>query len=224
VERFELNGVALLCPKEQLTDKIRGKLASGEYEGSEARAVLMRLKAGQRVLELGAGLGYIGALAARIVGAQNVTSVEANPDMLAAIRANYALNGVAGIDLRHGAVVGPAYEGQTLAFACAKQFWASRIAGAADIGAGIVDVPVLRIGALLADVAPQFVIMDIEGAEQYLFASQWPRSVRQVVIELHPKQYESAKVIKEIVDMLSRSGLTYDPVASRGTLLALRRV
>jgi len=224
VERFELNGVALLCPKEQLTDKIRGKLASGEYEGSEARAVLMRLKAGQRVLELGAGLGYIGALAARIVGAQNVTSVEANPDMLAAIRANYALNGVAGIDLRHGAFVGPAYEGQTLAFACAKQFWASRIAASEDRRARVVDVPVLRIGALLADVAPQFVIMDIEGAEQYLFASQWPRSVRQVVIELHPKQYESAKVIKEIVDMLSRSGLTYDPVASRGTLLALRRV
>ncbi len=224
MERFELNGVALLCPKEQLTDKIRGKLASGEYEGSEARAVLMRLKAGQRVLELGAGLGYIGALAARIVGAQNVTSVEANPDMLAAIRANYALNGVAGIDLRHGAVVGPAYEGQTLAFACAKQFWASRIAAFEDRRARVVEVPVLRIGALLADVAPQFVIMDIEGAEQYLFASQWPRSVRQVVIELHPKQYESAKVIKEIVDMLSRSGLTYDPVASRGTLLALRRV
>ncbi|MCW1954443.1 MAG: FkbM family methyltransferase [Roseobacter sp.] len=207
-----------------MTDKIRGKLASGEYEGSEARAVLMRLKAGQRVLELGAGLGYIGALAARIVGAQNVTSVEANPDMLAAIRANYALNGVAGIDLRHGAVVGPAYEGQTLAFACAKQFWASRIAAFEDRRARVVEVPVLRIGALLADVAPQFVIMDIEGAEQYLFASQWPRSVRQVVIELHPKQYESAKVIKEIVDMLSRSGLTYDPVASRGTLLALRRV
>jgi len=224
VERFELNGVALMCPEGQLTDKIRGKLASGEYEGSEARAVMMRLKAGQRVLELGAGLGYIGALAARIVGAENVTSVEANPDMIEAIRANYALNDVAAIDLRHGAVVGQAYEGETLAFACAKQFWASRIAGAGDAGAGVVDVPVLRMDALLADVKPNFVIMDIEGAEQYLFEAKWPRCVKQVVIELHPKQYESGKVIKHMVDMLSRSGLTYDPVASRGTLLALRRV
>jgi len=111
VERFELNGVALVCPEGQLTDNIRGKLASGEYEGSEARAVMMRVKAGQRVLELGAGLGYIGALAARIVGAKNVTSVEANPDMIMAIRDNYALNGVAEIDLRHGAVVGQDYEG-----------------------------------------------------------------------------------------------------------------
>ena len=224
MERFELNGVALVCPEGQLTDKIRGKLASGEYEGSEARAVLMRVKPRQRVLELGAGLGYIGVLAARIVGAKNVTSVEANPDMIVAIRANYALNGVAEIDLRHGAVVGQDYEGHSLAFACAKQFWASRIAGVGDAGVGVVDVPVLRIHALLDEVKPNFVIMDIEGAEQYLFDAKWPRSVKHVVIELHPKQYESGKVIKHIVDMLSRSGLTYDPVASRGTLLALRRV
>jgi len=224
VERFELNGVALVCPEGQLTDKIRGKLASGEYEGSEARAVMMRVKPGQRVLELGAGLGYIGAMAARIVGAKNVTSVEANPDMIVAIIANYALNGVAEIDLRHGAVVGQDYEGDSLAFACAKQFWASRIAGVGDAGVGVVDVPVLRIHALLDKVKPNFVIMDIEGAEQYLFDAKWPRSVKHVVIELHPKQYENGKVIKHIVDMLSRSGLTYDPVASRGTLLALRRV
>lgn len=224
MERFELNGVALVCPEGQLTDKIRGNLASGEYEGSEARAVMMRVKPGQRVLELGAGLGYIGAMAARIVGAKNVTSVEANPYMIVAIRANYALNGVAEIDLRHGAVVGQDYEGHSLAFACAKQFWASRIAGVGDAGVGVVDVPVLRIHALLDEVKPNFVIMDIEGAEQYLFDAKWPRSVKHVVIELHPKQYESGKVIKHIVDMLSRSGLTYDPVASRGTLLALRRV
>ena len=224
MERFVLNGVTLVCPEGQLTDKIRGKLASGEYEGSEARAVLMRVKPRQRVLELGAGLGYIGALAARIVGAKNVTSVEANPDMIVAIRANYALNGVAEIDLRHGAVVGQDYEEHSLAFACAKQFWASRIAGVGDAGVGVVDVPVLRIHALLDEVKPNFVIMDIEGAEQYLFDAKWPRSVKHVVIELHPKQYESGKVIKHIVDMLSRSGLTYDPVASRGTLLALRRV
>lgn len=224
MERFTINGVKLVCPEAQLTEKIRGKLASGEYESSEARAVQMRVKPGARVLELGAGLGYIGALAAQITGAENVTSVEANPDMIEAIAANFALNGAGGIDLRHGAVVGQDYEGDTLGFARARQFWASRIAGAGDTGAGVVDVPAVRIDVLLEEVKPNFVIMDIEGAEQYLFAAKWPRSVKHVVMELHPKQYESGKVIKHMVDMLSRSGLTYDPVASRGTLLALRRV
>lgn len=224
MERFELNGVQLTCPETQLSAKIRGKLASGDYEGSEARAVLLRLKPGMRVLELGAGLGYISALAAAITGAQNVTSVEANPDMLATIRDNHARNGQAAITLHHGAVVGLDYEGETLAFARARQFWASRIAGVSDSGAGVVQVPALRIDGLLEAVKPGFVIMDIEGAEQYLFTKPWPRSVRQVVLELHPKQYDSAKTIKQMMDMLSLSGLTYDPVASRGTLLALRRV
>lgn len=224
MECFDLNGVTLGCPSAQLTDKIRGKLLSGEYEGSEARAVQLRLKAGHKVLELGAGLGYIGALAAQRAGAANVTSVEANPEMLEVIRANYRRNGGGEIDLRHGAVVGQEYEGDTLAFTRARQFWASRIAQAEDAEGSIVNVPALRIDGLLAELRPNFVIMDIEGAEQYLFAQKWPRCVKHVVIELHPKHYESNQVIKDMVDMLSRSGLTYDPVASRGTLLALRRV
>lgn len=224
MEEFEIGGVRLGCPEAELTSKIRTKLESGQYEGSEARALSMRLRPGQRVLELGAGLGYIGALAARITGGAQVTSVEANPDMLSTIRANFDRNDGAQITLRHGAVVGPDYEGDTLSFARARQFWASRIADMESRAEGLVEVPAVRIDALLEEVRPQMVIMDIEGAEQHLFTRAWPGFVKTVVMELHPKQYESRAVMKDIVDCLSRSGMAYDPGASTGTLLCMRRV
>lgn len=224
MEEFEIGGVRLGCPEAELTSKIRAKLESGQYEGSEARAVLMRLRPGQRVLELGAGLGYIGALAARITGGAQVTSVEANPDMLATIRSNFDRNDGAQITLRHGAVVGTDYQGDTLSFARARQFWASRIADMESRAEGLVEVPAVRIDVLLEEVRPQMVIMDIEGAEQHLFTRAWPGFVKTVVMELHPKQYESRAVMKDIVDCLSRSGMAYDPGASTGTLLCMRRV
>lgn len=224
MELFEIGGVQIGCPREQLTRKIRSKLESGLYESSEARAVQQRLRAGQRVLELGAGLGYIGALAAQITAPENITSVEANPDMLGAIRANYDRNGGEKISLRHGAVVGADFEGETLSFVRAKQFWASRIAEASSPEERICDVPALRINELLAELRPNVVIMDVEGAEQYLFGRKWPRCVKSVIMELHPKQYPSRATIKQIVDCLGKSGLTYDPIASQGKLLAMWRV
>ena len=221
---YELNGMLLGCPEALGSDKITQKLATGHYEGTEARAVQMRVKPGNRVLELGAGLGYIGALAASIAGPENVTSVEANPDMLKVIRDNFDRNGGEAITLRHGAVVGNDFDADTLAFARARQFWSSKIAKHGDNEAGLIEVPALKIGALLKETRPNVVIMDIEGAEQFLFDKPWPKSVRFVVMELHPKQYDSYEAVKTIVDCLSESGLTYDPGASRGTVLAMRRV
>lgn len=224
MDLFELNGMLLGCPEALASDKITQKLSTGRYEGTEARAVQMRVKPGHRVLELGAGLGYIGALAASIAGAENVTAVEANPDMLTVIRDNYDRNGGEVITLRHGAVVGNDFEGDTLSFARGRQFWSSRIAKQGDTGSGLIEVPALKIGPLLDEIRPHVVIMDIEGAEQFLFEKPWPKSVRFVIMELHPKQYDGLGAVKNIVDCLSDSGLTYDPGPSRGAVLAMRRV
>lgn len=66
-------------------------------------------------------------------------------------------------------------------------------------------------------------MMDIEGAEEWLFDQPWHPELRFLVLELHPPRY-SDTVIKRIVDCMSDSGLTYDPVTSRGRVLGFRRV
>lgn len=221
--RYDINGVTLDVPDAFLNDRLSHKLASGGYEAHEARAALMRLRPGQRVLELGAGLGYIATLCAGVVGASNVVSVEANPGLLPVIRANLDANGQGAVTLLHGAVAGPDSDDDTIIFDPSRCFWAGHLAESGSDTARLVTVPLLRLDGLLAAHRPHLVIMDIEGAEQYLFDAPWPGFVRAVMMELHPRRYDDS-VIKRIVDCLSASGLTYDPGPSRGAILCFRRV
>ncbi|HAW47322.1 MAG TPA: FkbM family methyltransferase [Roseovarius sp.] len=220
---FEIEGLRLEVPDSHLNDRIRAKLASGGYEGHEARAALMRLRAGQRVLELGSGIGYIACLCARVAGAENVTTVEANPDLLPVIAGNLARNGLDAVTVLHGAVGGMDGAAAPLAFDAARSFWAGHIADEASAAERVVEVPHLGLRDLMARVRPGLVIMDIEGAEAHLFDAPWPAHVRSVMMELHPGRYPDT-VIQRIVDCMSASGLTYDPGPSRGRILCFRRV
>ncbi|WP_088625784.1 FkbM family methyltransferase [Oceanicola sp. 22II-s10i] len=219
---FELNGVALHLPEALAAPKIVRKLEAGQYEGFEARAARIRVRKGFRVLELGGGMGYVGSVCAAITGGANVVTVEANPDMIPVIRANFDRNGHRDATVIHGAVTGDGAEGETLEFRRGKAFWGASIAEEGAEG-DIVSVPLLRISALLAEHKPNVVIMDIEGAEEHLFDAPWPGHVRFVMMEIHPARYP-ARVIKRIFDCMSASNLVYDPRASSGGVVSFKRI
>lgn len=217
---YRLNGVALGVPAGLATDAIAQKLSEGTYEGDEARAVDRCVRPGFRVLELGAGLGYIGALAAQKTEPANVLSVEANPDLIPVIRANHARNNVADISLMQGAVVGHAPEGATAKFHIAGGFTGSRLGA---MGGRQEAVPLIGFHELIRAHRPHVVLMDVEGAEAEYFDRPWKCPLRFCVMEIHPKQYE-ATVIKKIIDRMSAMDMTYDPVTSRGKILGFRKV
>lgn len=217
---YHLNGVDLGVPEGLANASIAQKLADGSYEADEAQSVDRCVRPGFRVLELGAGLGYVGMLAARKTEPGNVLSVEANPDLLPVIRANHARNEVADISLMHGAVVGHAEDGETTSFHIANGFTGSRL------GAGEgrqVDVPLIGFHELIRAHRPHVVLMDVEGAEADYFERSWKCPLRFCVMELHPKQY-GADVVKKIIDRMSAMDMTYDPVTSRGKVLGFRKV
>ncbi|SHL33665.1 methyltransferase, FkbM family [Roseovarius marisflavi] len=220
---FEIDGIHLVVPDEMLNPKLSDKLSTGGYEAHEAHAARMRLREGQRVLELGSGIGYIASVCASITGAGNVTTVEGNPNMLPVIRGNLERNGFGAATVLHGAVGGMKGAAEPIEFDNKKTFWAARIADMDTTPDSVVSVPHLGLGDLLKTYRPHVVIMDIEGAEEHLFDAPWPAFVRAVMMELHPGRYSDV-VIKRIVDCMSVSGLTYDPLSSRGRILGFRRV
>ena len=217
---FRLRGVTLGLPEGLANDAIIGKLEEGSYEGDEARAVDRCVRPGFRVLELGAGLGYVGALAGKKTEPGNVLSVEANPDLLPVIRANHARNGLEDISLMHGAVVGHAEDGATANFHIATGFTGSRLGAR---GGRQVEVPLIGFHELIRAHRPHVVLMDVEGAEAHFFDRPWKCPLRFCVMEIHPKQYDAA-VIKKIIDRMSAMDMTYDPVTSRGKILGFRKV
>ncbi|SEQ34680.1 FkbM family methyltransferase [Thalassovita taeanensis] len=221
--KFVLEDIALEIPDSLLNEKLVQKLNSGQYEFAEARAAKMRVKPGHRVLELGGGIGYISSICAQLTDPSKIVTVEANPFTIKVIRKNLDSNRAVETRLEYGAVAGDCDAGETVTFRVGKAFWGSSVAGIEDRPGELVEVPLISLISLFEAHRPDVVIMDIEGSEMYLFDRPWPRFVRQVIMELHPRAY-SMGMIKKIVDCMSQSGLTYDPGPSRGTLIGFRRV
>ncbi len=217
---FNINGVILSVPDGLATPGILEKLTMGTYEADEAKAVSRCVQPGFRVLDLGAGIGYVSALAAMRTGAENVLAVEANPELVPVLEANLAANGQAGATVLHGAVAGEAPEGSTAAFTLAPSFTASSLGGH---GMRRVEVPLIAMADLLQSHRPNVILMDIEGGEALLFDRPWNCPLRYFVVELHPKKYH-ARVIQKIVDFMSAMDMTYDPAVSRGKVLGFKKI
>lgn len=216
----EINGVSLRLPAEVTTPLLTRKLREGSYEADEARAAEGCVRAGFRVLELGAGIGFVTALCAKHTEPENILAVEANPALIPVLEDTLARNGAAGATVLHGAVVPRAAEGEMGTFHLADQFPASRLAAR---GARHVEVPLVGFHDLLRAHRPHVVLMDIEGAEAQLFDRPWKCPLRFCVMELHPRRYPP-RAIKRIVDAMSAMSMTYDPAVSRGKVLGFRRV
>lgn len=221
--KFELNGITLRVPARCMNAELEKALQSGRYESSESGALKRHARAGDRLLDLGAGAGYVSALAAQIVGGANVVAVEASTDMLEVLRRNLDANGAREAKVVHGAVVPDDHDGDSVAFAMRPAFWASSIA-TEKVPRNIVhEMPALRLGDLLAEHRPSIVMMDVEGAEVALCRQPWPDHVRLLIIEIHTNRYPPEDV-RALFDGLSRSDFAYMPFGSRGEVLVFQRI
>lgn len=208
--RVRLHGVVLELGADA-TPAHRRALYAERYERGEARCVCLRLAPDDVVLEIGAGVGFLSALCAQRLGSERVTAVEANPALLARIRATWAANGVAPA-LVHGV---PAREaGEAELFVAPEIVSSSLLATAVAPGErAAVRVPRLAVNELLARVAPSCLVIDIEGGEAELLPAIAWRGVRKLVLELHPHVIGEAKT-RELLALLAAQGFREDRAIS----------
>jgi hypothetical protein len=79
-EVIETNGIKVPFVPAIITPNIERPMRNNRYEGGEAAALRRILRAGDRVLELGAGIGLLSTLSAMVAGVERIVAVEANPD------------------------------------------------------------------------------------------------------------------------------------------------
>lgn len=224
--KFLINGFILHLPDHLINDTIRKSINNGRYEGQEAVAVDRHITAEDRVLELGAGAGYITMQIASRTGGENLLSVEANPKMVPVVEKNLDTNLINGVRVINAAVVPDDYASDHVSFHMTAAFWASSLNGTLAknwASTKTIDVPAIPFGELMRAHQPTVVIMDIEGGEQELFGAPWPNHVRLLVIELHPKLYPD-QIIQQIFNQMSASGLTYCPLGSNGAVVVFKRL
>lgn len=214
----------LKIPKDpQITrGKMRRDLRTGGYEAKEARAVERLIRRGDRVLELGGGIGYMSTLVAARRPVDWVHTYEANPRLIPYMRRMHEMNGVTNVTI-HNKLLG-AEPGPPRPFYVRENFLASSLDREADED-GIVATAMIEVEPLaevLERLQPNVLICDIEGAEEWLLpAGDWS-CLRLAIIETHP-QWIGPKGIRAVFDAMHAGGLTFFPKASEGKVTTFRR-
>lgn len=219
---FVVRGIRLDIPDSALSPPLRDALSSERYEANETRAVQRHLTPKDRVLELGAGCGYLAAVAAQVTGADRVVAVEPNPEMGPVIVRTMELNGLSPVTVLPAAAV-PGAGGGTVPFFVRRAFWAASLDERGVPRERRIEVPARGLDGLLEEHGPSVLIVDTEGSERDLFATPLPQNLRLIIVELHPSRYGPAGV-KHVFDALSASGFAYCPPGSQGDVVVFERV
>ena len=170
-----------------INKKVADKMKSGRYEIREASAIQSYMKGGERVLELGGGLGFISTLVSRFKRPASYTVVEADPRLIPVIKETHKLNGVAGVQVEHCVATSDpaALAAGFCTMRIAKTFWGSSIKSQANGGDSVL-VEAVPLKKFLDNDEPEVLIADIEGGEVDLFTGIEMPSVNLAIIELHP--------------------------------------
>ncbi|SNS19609.1 FkbM family methyltransferase [Tropicimonas sediminicola] len=215
--RIAMDGVTLAVPRTAVEPRVLRGLAGGSYESHEVAMARHALRPGDRVLELGAGLGYVAC--ATLSGQQGIQwrSAEANPRLIPVIEQNRALNGVS-FDLEHAAY--GVTDGPVQLALSHHGFWAASLLDEGD--AGSVEVPGVDGARAIAAYAPSFLIMDIEGAEYDILARLDLAGIERLLVEFHPSLVDKA-THTAILGRLISEGFVIDTDCGMGQVLLFDR-
>ncbi len=215
LDEWRLHGVKLGVRDMSLP--MKAVLVKGAYEAAEVAACSKVIRPGDRVLELGGAIGYIGLHCLINCKAAAVVSVEANPDTASRLRQNYIRNGLTAsvIEAAVAEQEGP------IEFNVGSDFWADGIATSGE-GRRNIQVPGRTFEKLWNQTSPHpnVLISDIEGAETILPWSALPDAIERIIIELHPRAYGTAKTFHLLKTMMDAG---FSVVFSAADVFALER-
>ena len=207
-ERHILHGIKLDIPRSILTPKIRRSLRRQEYETLEIRMLEKVLRPTDKVVELGGAIGFVSSWMAKKLSRGRVFSFEANPELVDAARHNFKLNNV-DVSLENCMVVSSEKEAYS-DFYIHEDYWAS---SANNYKGKKIIVRTKGLEALIKQLSPDVILVDIEGGELSLFDDARLDGVRNIVVEFHPDVIGNAGVSR-VFNMILGLGFYFDAMSS----------
>lgn len=194
-----------------LNDTRIRRIEAARYEGDEIAGALAVVQPGDRVLEMGAGLGIVGAVIARNANPAALLSFEANPDLIPHAQALYTENELEDVvELRNQVVISAPDRPKTVTFHIQNSFLGSSLIDKTNRKTRPVKVPTIGFDSLRESFRPDVLIMDIEGGELEFLEHANLNGIRAVVIEFHPDSY-GIEGVKACKNALRRVGFVKNP-------------
>jgi len=185
-----------------------GALARNEYEQNELQLLKRILRPADRVLEIGAGIGFLALQSAKLIGSERITAIEANPAIFEIAVSNAKRNAMQ-VKFLNGIVSAKAGKAN---FNICSQFWKSTTKGNKNPTRSVM-VPSLAWSEIFLQSSPSVLVIDIEGGEEDLIDFWKLDGVRSIIIEIHPwiiGDLSAARVSKALTEAgfqeIERSG------------------
>ncbi|GEM_PF-654048 len=201
VREIELEGMRL--DVSSLPLKARNRLLHVGYETSEMRLCQEFLSRHDAVLELGGAIGFVGLVCRKQIGVGKYVACEANPRTAEISKRNYQLNGLEPSVWN----LALAPKNGSVELEVGSDFWENSIVAtpAAELGRKIMEVPAATLSTILGllDFQPNVLIVDVEGAEQFIDFRGLPDHIEKIIIELHPRVIGQERMYQMIADVVA---------------------
>lgn len=208
-----------------LTEMRIDRINKARYEGDEIAGATSVVTELDRVMEMGSGLGIVGAVTAANCKPEKVLSFEANPNLIPHIQALYDLNELTNrISVRNEVVISGPDRPEHIEFHIAKSFLGSSLAAGKRGAKEAIKVPTTSFDAVRDAFKPTVLIMDIEGGELDFLRHADLNGIRAIVIEFHPGVY-GVEGLRECKDVLKKAGFRrVNDISTRIVWTAVRDV
>jgi FkbM family methyltransferase len=218
-------GLKLAYDESVVSAVLVDRIVSGRYERSEAQRSRDFVVDGDRIVELGAGLGFLSTLIMSTRSVADYQLVEADPRLPPLIRRTFELNSIDGPSTIRTCVAtcdSALIARGEVEFYIGAAFCASSLLGARGLQE-TATVPVVSLPELIRERGANVLIADIEGAETGVLNGTPLDTIERILVEIHPHRIHDDGV-REIFRNLDALGFVYDVKASAGDVLGFRRV
>ena len=218
---LRISGVIIPPDPSIITPLIRQAMIDGRFEAAEASQIAAIVRAGDRVLEIGAGTGFISTLLTREPQVARVVAVEANPHLIDYMARLHEANHVRKIRRLNAVLTNAPVANAT--FYIRRDFWMGSLAPTPNPYRDTVEVATLGLDILLREEAITLIVCDIEGAEDGLFDGADLSGVDRIYLETHDHVTGLAG-IRRLFATMAEQGFVYDPRHSRGSVVLFQRL
>lgn len=208
IETVTCRSIDFPVDRHLLHERVIASLAAGRYEGQEANVVEKILRSGDRVLELGGGVGLISGLCGVDERVDAVRTFEADPRMAAYITRVHALNRITKPDVCN-AVLSHSLNVTHVPFYVRDPFWGSSLCPTPGDYVNVVEVPLQSFNNVVTTFRPTIVICDIEGGEVEIMKHANLTGVSRVIVELHSR-ITGGKGVHSVFQSLGARGFIYN--------------
>ena len=211
-EMLDVYGIRLHVPENIISSDVLLPIIKGGYERSEMMFITSVVKQGDRVLELGGGLGFLACYLQSNISNVQVCTVEANPDLIPLVERNLRLNSCKAEVIQ---ALAATHDGEA-SFNVSENFWSSSVM---DIPSHYTTQKVRAIdtNGVIMRFKPNKMIIDIEGGEVDLVPRLDLTYIDALIIEVH-QRYTGMKGVSAVFKALLDKGFTVDLECSRGNV------